>query len=94
MSEKKRTPRKGLPVLPADWWNRTPDELVLDAPGKMGLHHTVSADGFDVWLSIVTSAPEHRMVSFHARGLTYRDAIRKVESDAIAAGFAERRGKR
>jgi hypothetical protein len=34
------------------------------------------------------------MVTFHAMGRTMRYGIRKVEEDAIAAGFVERRGKR
>ena len=85
----KRTPRPPVPWLPLDWWNRTPDELVLDAPGKMGLHHTVCSEGFEVQLSIVTG--EHSMVTFHARGATYRDGIRKVEDAAIEAGFAYRK---
>lgn len=88
---KKQTARKILPMLPDDWWDRTPDELVLDAPGKMELNHVVYPNGFEVQLSIVTSPC--RTVSFRAMGGTYRDGIRKVEADAIAAGFVQRRRK-
>jgi hypothetical protein len=90
---KKQTTRKILPTLPDDWWDRTPDELVLDAPGKMELNHTVQhGRGFVV--SLIIAQENDRLVTFTALGLTMRDGIRKVELAAMAAGLVERRGKR
>lgn len=91
---KKQTVRKGLPILPADWLDRSYDDTILDAPGKMALYGGAEKESqsFRIELLIVTGVGT--AASFMARATTQREAIRMAETAAMAAGVVERRGKK
>jgi len=78
------------PLLPTDWWDRSAEDLELNAAGKMRLDHAITTDGrnFVVALNIVVGP--QRLIALHGQAATQRKATRIVEDWAVLLGFARR----